>query len=103
MDQYFACLETNAAEGKQLPVDEETVERLSCTDEMAEFMYLGLRCQKGIQELDFEHQFGVPLGQCYQQELKSCIQEGLLCQQEGRVFLTDRGIDVSNRVFQRFV
>lgn len=103
MEKYLACLETNATEEKQLPVEEESLESLSRTDEMAEFMYLGLRCQKGIQELDFEHQFGVPLGQCYQQELKRCIQEGLLCQQEGRVFLTDRGIDVSNRVFQRFV
>lgn len=103
MEKYLTCLETNATEEKQLPVEEESLECLSKTDEMAEFMYLGLRCQKGVSIWDFEEQFGVPLGQCYKQELKSCIQEGLLCQQEGRIFLTGRGIDVSNRVFERFL
>lgn len=103
MDQYFACLETNAAEGKQLPVDEETVERLSCTDEMAEFMYLGLRCQKGVSVSDFEQQFGERLLEHYEKEIEESIQEGLLCHEKDRIRLTDRGIDVSNRVFQRFV
>ena len=41
--------------------------------------------------------------ECYGKEINRCERQGLLECQGDRIFLTKRGIDVSNRVFAEFV
>ena len=81
----------------------EEREELSLTDEKAEFMYLGLRMMQGISRKEFEKYFGESLMECYGEEINRCERQGLLECQGDRIFLTKRGIDVSNRVFAEFV
>ena len=81
----------------------EEREELSSADEKAEFMYLGLRMMQGISEKEFEENFGENLMECYGKEINRCERQGLLECQGDRIFLTKRGIDVSNRVFAEFI
>lgn len=85
----------------RLPV--EIHERLCPEEEKSEFMYLGLRCMEGISERHFFQSFGEKLSDCYGDEIQRCMEQGLLNRRGDRLFLTERGIDVSNRVFAEFV
>lgn len=78
---------------------------LSRQDEMAEYMYLGLRMSRGVSIKGFFKCFGKGLFDIYGRELIKLEKEGLLLvDEEGdRVYLTDFGMDVSNYVFERFL
>lgn len=91
----------NQIHSGNLPVAEK--EELSPWDEKSEFMYLGLRCMEGISEKRFYECFGEKVEHCFGEEILRCQEQGLLVREEGRIFLTRRGIDVSNRVFAEFI
>lgn len=78
-------------------------DHLSETDEKAEFMYLGLRCMQGISAREFNICFGEELDGCFGEEIRQCVEQGLLVYENDRIYLTKRGIDVSNRVFGLFI
>ena len=75
---------------------------LELTERMQEFMFLGLRRMKGISEKDFSTEFGISLEQVYGDKLRALESQQLLAYDQGRWYLTERGIDVSNRVFVEF-
>ena len=79
------------------------VDPLGDVDERAEFMYLGLRCMEGISVSGFTLCFGEELMDCFGQEIAFAVEQGLLVYENDRIYLTKRGIDVSNRVFQLFI
>lgn len=54
---------------------------------------------KGIQEERFADLFGEDIWNCYGDNLKRMIREGLLEKEEGALRLTRKGIDISNYVF----
>lgn len=76
---------------------------LTTEDEMAEFMFLGLRMTKGIVKADFEQIFGCRIEQIYGGVLKKYESMGLLMEKDGRVFLSREGIHVSNSVMSEFL
>ena len=76
---------------------------LTTEDEMAEFMFLGLRMTKGIVKADFEQIFGCRIEQIYGGVLKKYESMGLLMEKDGRVFLSREGIHVSNSVMAEFL
>lgn len=76
---------------------------LTTEDEMAEFMFLGLRMTKGIAKSDFELIFGCRIEQIYGEVLKKYESMGLLVEKDGRVFLSREGIHVSNSVMAEFL
>ncbi len=75
------------------------VEPLSLEDQMAEFMFLGLRMTAGITADAFAKKFGWSLLEVYGKILEKHIREGLIIEEYGRYRLTDYGLDVSNYVF----
>ena len=85
------------------PGQKEEMESLSKQDEMAEFMFLGLRCTKGVFTRDFEDEFGVDIKKVYGDVIRKLISEELLEEEDGRIFLTTEGIDYGNYVFSRFL
>lgn len=91
----------NKIRNHELPVCE--TEELTKQDEMAEYMYLGLRCMKGISITEFEQNFGEDFRKKYGVIVEQLSAQGLLNQKEDMVYLTKRGIDVSNRVFAEFI
>lgn len=78
-------------------------ERRGRKEEMEEFMFLGLRMTRGIARRDFRERFGVMPEYVYGNVLMGLKNEGLLNISEGRIFLTERGVDVSNMVFAQFL
>ena len=78
-------------------------EELSPEARRSEFMYLGLRCMSGVSRTEFADCFGVSMEDCFGEAIRRCVRDGLLEEEGGRVRLTERGIDVSNRVFAEFI
>ena len=72
-------------------------------DQMEEFMYLGMRMICGVSEEVFQERFGCSMDSVYGDVIRKHMEEGLLRRQDGRIFLTDQGLDVSNYVFADFL
>ncbi|MBR1877312.1 MAG: radical SAM family heme chaperone HemW [Lachnospiraceae bacterium] len=75
---------------------------LSKEDEMTEFMIMGLRKTDGISLEDFFLRFGEDISDVYKETIGKFEKSGLLICKEGRLFLTERGLDVSNTVLSEF-
>ena len=80
-----------------------SAEQLSRKASMEEFMFLGLRMTEGIARADFERDFGTPIEAVYQAPIMELKQEGLLVAREGRIALTEKGIDVANYAMAKFL
>lgn len=78
-------------------------EKLTIDDMMGEFMFMGLRMTQGIEIDDFKRRFSLNIWDVYGNEIRKLEDDGLIKINAGRMFLTDRGIDVSNRVFVEFI
>lgn len=81
----------------------QTAEVLTPQDEMAEFMFLGLRMTGGISEREFARRFGQTVVSVYGEALAKHEQEGLLIRENGRIRLSAAGLDLSNYVMADFV
>lgn len=77
--------------------------RQSSKEAMEEFMFLGLRMDRGISRQEFEKRFGTPFPAQYEKELRALYQQDLVEQTGGRIKLTDSGVDVSNIILARFL
>lgn len=99
--------EANLAEYLRLSRDYHTIRKdqevLSVPRQMEEFMFLGLRMTKGISKTDFKEHFGVSLESVYQKVINKHLAEGLIDEKDDRIYLTEKGIDVSNLVFADFL
>lgn len=81
----------------------QPVEKLSEEDQMEEFMFLGLRLTDGISCEVFREKFQKSIDHVYGKQLAELEKKGLLVRKNGRICLTERGIDVSNYVFSEFL
>lgn len=79
------------------------ITNLTNEDKISEFMIMGLRMAKGVEEAEFLKRFGVKIEDVFGNELEKFTKMGLILHQNGRYFLSDRGIDVSNSVMCEFV
>lgn len=82
------------------PRNEEKLSKMDC---MEEFMFLGLRETDGIKKAEFYKRFGIPIRNVYGKVLDEMAQKGLLLETETNVFLSEKGIDVSNTVMSAFL
>ncbi|KUK34401.1 MAG: Oxygen-independent coproporphyrinogen III oxidase, partial [Caldanaerobacter subterraneus] len=72
-------------------------------DRMAEFMFLGMRMTKGVCDKDFKKRFGISLFEFYKKVIQKYLNEGLIEIDNECAKLTERGIDVSNVIFEEFL
>ncbi len=96
MEAYLA----NSGKVGEIREDREVLTR---ENQMEEYMFLGLRMLEGVSEREFQEKFGTSLTNIYGNVIKKYIQMGLLEQKEDRLFLTRRGISVSNPVLADFL
>ena len=68
----------------------------------SEFCFLGLRKNVGIAKQEFQQRFGMSIESVFASVLKKNQQDGLLLQNEQRIFLTEKGRLLSNHVFGQF-
>ena len=85
------------------PVTRETDEILDKKARMTEYMILGLRKTKGISISGFRERFDADMYEIFGKEIKRSLSEGLLAVRGDMLHLTDRGLDVCNYVFERFI
>ena len=107
LDQYMKGCEKIYACTEKQPVFSvnlhETAEPVSRREQMEEFMFLGLRMCEGISREEFRQAFGTEIEAAYAQALHSLQEEGLLLQKEGRICLTEKGMDLNNYAAAQFV
>lgn len=72
-------------------------------DSMEEFVFLGLRMMKGISMSAFQEKFGVAIESIYGKIIDKYVGNGLLVRSGDRLYLSDKGIDVSNVVMAEFM
>lgn len=77
----------------------ESEGKLSIQEQMEEFVFLGLRKMEGISIAEFENLFGVALEACYGHGIQKMKQQKLIEEHAGMLYLTPKGIDISNFVF----
>ena len=84
-------------------LEEQTI--LSRTDQMEEFMFLGLRMMEGVSTEEFETCFGKSLQEVYGEQIVTLEKQGLIKfnKEMKQYALTTQGIDVSNQVFVEFL
>ena len=96
LSDYINCVKN----GERMEIETEI---LSQKEEMEEFMFLGLRMMKGISKKCFKETFQAELEECYGTVIRYLKENRLLDTAGDRVFLTKRGIDISNYVFEQFL
>lgn len=97
------CMETYISaqgDGRQLVREEELINEKMA---MEECMFLGLRMTKGIDVDIFNKKFGKDIFEIYGETLDKWIKENILAYHKGRIYLTERGIEISNQVFASFL
>ncbi|MDO4620257.1 MAG: radical SAM family heme chaperone HemW [Lachnospiraceae bacterium] len=97
MDLYLK----ESADPQKLVTEMEELDRRSAIEE---FMFLGLRMTDGITEEDFRNSFSLELQDIYGETLQRLEEEEMLQHDANdRYRLTERGIDLSNRVLSAFL
>lgn len=76
---------------------------LTRREKMEEFMFLGLRRMEGVSKERFFKEFGEELLEVYGETINKQEADGLIAQNEKQLWLTERGIDVSNRVMAEYL
>ncbi|QHQ61926.1 oxygen-independent coproporphyrinogen III oxidase [Anaerocolumna sedimenticola] len=90
----------NSAEYHNIRRNEEP---LTKNQQMEEFMFLGLRMSKGISKNNFKKIFGETIESIYGEIINKSLFEGLIEAKGDKIYLTDKGIDLSNVVLSRFL
>ena len=96
MDKYIEKLSSG-----NIPVNERNF--LSLEDNIFESVMLGFRLCKGISISDIDESYGVSILEYYDEEIKRFKREGMLEIEDGRIFLNERGLDISNYILAHFM
>ncbi|MDR7857104.1 radical SAM family heme chaperone HemW [Tissierella sp.] len=91
MDNYIEKLNNQI-----LPIEGEEI--ISLDEEIGEFSILGLRKIKGIDKIEFENRFGMKIETIYKDIINKHESNGLISSNTDYIFLTKKGLDLSNLV-----
>lgn len=81
---------------------DETVEIIDEKTRLRESIMLGLRLRRGIELESFRQEHGFDLTSRYHKEIEKFSSAGLIEHRDGRLFLTRKGVPVSNSVIAAF-
>lgn len=70
---------------------------------MGEFMFLGLRMNKGISKNTFKEKFKISIFEAYPNIIEKFVTAGFMKNEKDRILLTPKGFDISNSIFCEFV
>lgn len=96
IEKYISRINSN------LEVYEEEYKN-SEADEIEEFIFMGLRMNRGIDIKEFEERFNKSIDSIYEKVLEKNIRSGLLKRDNNRIYLTPIGMDFSNNVMAEFI
>lgn len=72
-------------------------------DDMEEFMFMGLRLMEGIEISEFKRRFNKEIFEIYYEAIKNNVKKGLLINDSERLYLSERGVELSNYVMSDFI
>lgn len=103
IDEYIRVM-SGTAPGGGLPegliyVEEE----MTLEDRMAEYPFLRLRTSEGIEADVFEKKFGRDVHEVFGDAIKANVSRGLLEDKDGRIRLTESGLDFADAVIRDFL
>jgi len=78
-------------------------DEITVKERVEEEMFLGLRRKKGISKTHFKRKFGFLAEELYRDEINGLIENGLLQENEHAIQLTEKGMLLANRVFEKFM
>jgi len=87
----------------QIQLLREDKESLTEDMRVEEFMFMGLRMVKGIEKEEFRRRFKKDIESVYKKEINQLIADKLMFEKDGFLALTERGTDISNYVFEKFM
>ena len=93
LSEYISC-------GETIRADEQT---LSKEEQMEEYLFLGLRMCEGVSVSEFERQFGRTLQEEYGAVFEKYEPYGLFSEDGDRLFLTEKGLALSNTIFSDLI
>jgi putative oxygen-independent coproporphyrinogen III oxidase len=94
--RYVAAIgEQRLAEAGAETIDEKTAQ--------SEYVFLNLRLRDGFALADFHARFGRHFECIFGSVATPLLNNGLLTLERGRIFLTDRGLEMADSVFAEFV
>lgn len=96
IEEYIAGVKL----GNNLQLD---VHKNSVEEDMEEFMFMGLRKIKGISIDEFNIRFKRDIYSVYGDVIKKYICSEMLIEDKKRLFLSNRGIEISNSVMSDFI
>ena len=70
---------------------------------ISEYMFLGLRLEKGVNNLDFKEKFNKSFFEIFKREIDENVQKGLLIKENNRIYLSKKGFDLANSVMSDFL
>lgn len=96
---------TDTQTKKEIPATNLCGEAAALTKnaQMEEFMFLGLRMTEGIQKNQFYQAFGFTVDHIYRDVVQKLSAQELLVDTTASVYLTDKGIDLSNYALAQFL
>ncbi len=78
-------------------------EKLTREDKISEFIFMGMRMEKGIDRSEFVKRFGTEIESIYGETIDKFIKGGFIVSENNCYRFTDKGRDVSNSVLCEFV
>ncbi len=78
-------------------------EKVSENEQISEFVFLGLRRERGISISEFEVRFKKSIFDVFSSPIKKYVEWGFLILEDDRMQLSDKGFFVSNTIFSDFV
>ncbi|MBL4935180.1 oxygen-independent coproporphyrinogen III oxidase [Clostridium sp. YIM B02515] len=72
-------------------------------DNMEEFMFMGLRKINGISKNEFKEKFNIDIHSVYGTVINKFLNNKLLLEDNERIYLSSRGIELSNQVMCEFI
>ena len=83
-------------------VNEEVISN-SVKYNMEEFMFMGLRMMEGISEEEFKLRFNINIDNVYGEVISNNIKKGLLERKSGKIYLSSKGVELSNIVMSEML
>ncbi len=78
-------------------------EDISDFGQMSEFVFLGLRCIRGISLSEFKSKFGRDITEVFGEEIEKYCRLGFMVKDNDRLFFSDKGFFVSSTILADFV
>jgi oxygen-independent coproporphyrinogen-3 oxidase len=78
-------------------------ENIDSATARGEFVFLNLRLRDGFAPADFESRFGASFDDVFGRRAARLFEGGLLLRDGGRIYLSDRGLELADSVFAEFV